>query len=231
MSLFSRWKAPGSQPGPPPGPRVLSRGRHTVLREFARPDIDRWTEWPRHDDPLFENYNPPVLTARQRDDYYRERLRCPTSRQYSVDDLENRFVGRISLREMDPSRGMAVLGLSFHPRRLGQGLGSDAMLVFLRHYFTQMRMRALYLDVAAFNHRARRLYDRCGFRACGQRWGDSQTDYAGVFHRPQYESIRPLFMWDYGLIRPLVIDMVLYRAQWERLREEPAAVSRIGLPV
>ena len=57
------------------------------------------------------------------------------------------------------------------------------------------------------------------------------ADLAGVFRKPEFQEIRPLFRWDFGLIRPLVIDMVLRRDEWERLRRERlelAAGARAG---
>lgn len=202
------------------GGRVLARGERTVLREFMRADVDRWLTWPRHRDPLFDTYNPPVLTERQRDHYYRQRMESTDTRQYSVDDLQGEFVGRISLREIDWHRGAAVLGVSFHPDRLNQGLGSDALRAFLDFYFDTLNMHALFLDVAAFNHRAYRVYEKCGFQRCGQRWGEAQTDTAGIFRHREYDAIRHLFHWEYGLIRPLLIDMVARRPARGRLPEE-----------
>lgn len=180
--------------------------------------MDRWLAWPRHKDPLFESYNPPVLSPRQRDNYFRQYHDSPVLRQYSVYDLQEEFVGRISIREIDWRLCTAVLGISFHPERLSQGLGSDALEAFLGYYFGPLRMNVLYLDVAAFNHRARRVYEKLGFIGRGERWGEPQTDYAGVFRRAEYQAIRHFFRWDSGLIRPLLIDMMLRREDWVRQR-------------
>jgi diamine N-acetyltransferase len=201
----------------PRRPRILARGEKTILREFVRADVDRWLAWPRHRDPFFDTYNPPVLTPRQRDLYYRQRIQSADSRQYSVDDLEGNFVGRISIREIDWQFGAAVLGVSFHPERLNQGLGSDALWAFLTFYFRTLSMNSLFLDVAAFNVRAYRVYEKCGFQRCGERWGEAQADTPGVFRNREYEGIRHLFHWEYGLIRPLLVDMVLRRQDWEAL--------------
>jgi RimJ/RimL family protein N-acetyltransferase len=200
---------------PPRRARILARGEATVLREFERPDVDRWLAWPRHRDPFFDSYNPPVLTVRQRDLYYRQRVQSTDSRQYSVDDLAGEFVGRISIREIDWQFGASVLGLSFHPERLNQGLGSDALNSFLGFYFRTLNMNSLFLDVAAFNDRAYRVYVKCGFQRCGERWGEAQADTAGVFRRREHEGVRHLFHWEYGLVRPLLVDMVLRRPDWE----------------
>jgi diamine N-acetyltransferase len=194
---------------------VLARGERIVIRRFDREHVDKWVSWPRHSDPLFEGYNPPQLTARQRDLYHQQYQSSSTSIQYSVEDHSSEFVGRISLREIEWRRGTAVLGVTFHPARLNQGFGSDALRTFLAYYFGPLKMNTLFLDVAAFNRRAFRVYEKCGFRAVGQRWGEPQVDTAGVFRHPKYDSIRHLFLWEHGLIRPLVVDMVLRRSEWE----------------
>jgi diamine N-acetyltransferase len=200
--------------------RALATGRLTTIREFQRADVDRWLAWPRHRDPLFESYNPPTLTLRQRNQYFQQYRDARDCRQFAVCDLEGEMVGRISLREIDWTLGVSVLGISFHPERLGQGLGTDGLWSFLGHYFGPLRMTALFLDVAAYNSRAQRVYEKCGFYRVGQRWGEAQTDLAGVFRKHEYAAIRHLFLWDSGLIRPLLYDMVLRRPEWTRLWEE-----------
>jgi RimJ/RimL family protein N-acetyltransferase len=225
--LFGRRPQASTVEAPAAG-RILSRGQRTVVREFTRADVDRWVAWPRHRDPLFESYNAPQLTARQRDLYFEQRSGSPDSTQYAVEDLRGDLVGRISLREIDWRLGASVLGVSFHPGRLNEGLGTDALRAFLEHYFGPMRMSALFLDVAAFNRRAYRVYEKCGFRRCGQRWGDAQPDQAGVFRKAELASIRHLFQWEYGLIRPLLIDMVARRPEWERRRRFSESREAVG---
>jgi RimJ/RimL family protein N-acetyltransferase len=223
--LFTR-RSPASEAERHQTDRVLSRGEKTVIREFERRDVDRWMAWPRHQNLLFESYNAPLLTLRQREMYFQQRHHSPDSRQYACDDLAGDLVGRISLREIDWRLGASVLGISFHPQRLNQGLGTDALWAFLAYYFGPLRMNALFLDVAAFNQRAFRVYEKCGFRKCSQRWGEPQADVAGVFRKPEYEEIRHLFQWDYGLIRPLLMDMVLRRDEWLRRRDERMPPAR-----
>ncbi|MBM3457457.1 MAG: GNAT family N-acetyltransferase [Armatimonadetes bacterium] len=202
------------QPPASSGMATLVSGTRTRVREFQRADVDRWIAWPPHRDLLFHGYNPPLLSLRERDRYYHERAVAPTARQYAVDDLQGQLIGRISLRELDWEAGISVLGITFHAGRLGQGYGTDALHAFLEYYFSTRTMQALFLDVAAFNQRAQRLYEKVGFRECGRRWGDLEADLAGVFRRPEHERIRQYFQMDRGLVRPLVIDMVLRREEW-----------------
>jgi diamine N-acetyltransferase len=196
--------------------KILAEGRKTVLRDFARVDVDRWLEWPRHADPLFHVFNPPVMSSRQRDAYWANHRQSGSHRQYAVDDRGGVLVGKISLREIDWYARSAVLGISFRPDRLGEGLGTDALSALLSYYFGPLGMEALFLDVAAHNERARRCYERCGFRRLGEHWGEPGPDLAGIFRDPAKESLRPLFYRDHGLVRPLLQDMVIRRAEYER---------------
>src|SRR5712692_9275443 len=115
--------------------KILAEGRMTVLRDFVRADVDHWLEWPRHVDPLFHAFNPPAMSPRQRDAYWANHRHSSASRQFAVDDLAGVLVGKISLREIDWYARSAILGISFRPDRLGEGLGSDAMDALLSYFF------------------------------------------------------------------------------------------------
>ncbi len=196
----------------------MAEGRQTRLRVFRREDLDRWSTWPRHADPLFDGYNPPNLDERQRDEYFRNLFRAGHTRQFAVYDLQFAFVGRISLREIDSALRSAVLGVSFHPGRLGQGLGTDALTAFLEYYFGSLDMRVLVLDVAAFNLRARRVYENLGFSERGRRWGEAQLDTAGIYSSSRRLELRRYFRHENGLIRPLLLDMQITRDEWRAHR-------------
>lgn len=232
MILFQKRREPGYEAPGRPG-RVLTCGERTSIREYQRGDIDRWLAWPRHTDPMFESYNPPALTPRQRDQYFTQRRDAYDSRQFSIyahpyeggaggsppyeggaGGVDEELIGRISLRDIDWRCRAAVLGISLHPERLDSGLGTDALQAFLGYYFACLHMETLFLDVAAFNVRACRVYEKCGFRRCGQRWGEPQSDLAGIFSKAEFEPVRHLFMWEFGLVRPLLLDMVLRRGDW-----------------
>src|SRR5205814_9744484 len=103
----------------PKNREILLEGRATRLRPFERRDVDRWLAWPRHPDPLFHNYNPPVLTPRQRDHYFKARDDAADLLQFAVEDRRGEMIGRISLRDIDCAARCSVLGITFHPYRLG----------------------------------------------------------------------------------------------------------------
>jgi RimJ/RimL family protein N-acetyltransferase len=192
-------------------PRCFLRGERVTVRDLTRADVDRWLEWPRHTDPLYASFNSPAMSPRQRDTYFARRQRATDARQFAVDDADGELVGRMNLREIDGFTRTAVLGISFRADRLGLGLGTEALRVLLTYYFKQMRMTALFLDVAAYNVRARRCYEQCGFQTIGEHWGEPAPDFAGIFRDPRYADLRPLFLRGHGLVRPLMIDMAIHR--------------------
>jgi [ribosomal protein S18]-alanine N-acetyltransferase len=96
-------------------------------------------------------------------------------RFYEALDEDGSLVGHYYIEE----RGDVLeIGLGLRPELTGQGLGRDFFLAgldFARRRWGSVR---IVLTVAAFNERARRVYERAGFREVGrhvrtfERWGD-----------------------------------------------------------
>jgi RimJ/RimL family protein N-acetyltransferase len=74
------------------------------------------------------------------------------------------LIGRIALRDI--SNGCARIGIVIRPQQRGQGLGTDALIVFTV-VAQGLRLAALRLDVAADNLGARRAYGKAGFFEIG----------------------------------------------------------------
>jgi RimJ/RimL family protein N-acetyltransferase len=49
------------------------------------------------------------------------------------------------------------------PALLGKGLGTEATRLVLRHAFNDLGLHRVGLRVLAYNHRAIRSYEKCGF--------------------------------------------------------------------
>ena len=81
---------------------------------------------------------------------------------------DDRPIGTIGLFEMDLRNGSAGLGISIgDPADTGQGYGSDAMRAIVGWAFDMLRLERIWLDVYAFNPRARVVYERLGLRPRG----------------------------------------------------------------
>ena len=95
---------------------------------------------------------------------------------------DNRLIGQIGMW-MEQPHGDAYLWILIGDRAYwGKGYGTDAMRVMLRYAFEEMNLHRITLRVFAFNQRAIRSYEKCGFvhegksraslNKMGQRWDE-----------------------------------------------------------
>src|SRR5690348_7768472 len=67
-----------------PQRQYLVEGAKTRIRSFTRRDVDRWLEWPSHEDPLYSPYNPLTMTGSQRDAWYEDLVHRQGQHPYAV---------------------------------------------------------------------------------------------------------------------------------------------------
>ena len=86
---------------------------------------------------------------------------------------DGRPVGAIDLHDVDHVNGSASLGIVIgDPADTNQGYGSDALRAMLAFGFGELRLERIWLDVYAYNDRARRVYERLGLLPCIVPHGD-----------------------------------------------------------
>jgi RimJ/RimL family protein N-acetyltransferase len=96
-------------------------------------------------------------------------------RYYSARDDTGAVVGWFYFEE---SGDAVFYGLGMRPDLTGQGLGLDFVRAGIDFAEDLLGRRRFVLDVAEFNERALRVYERAGFRTTGshlrsfERWGD-----------------------------------------------------------
>ena len=199
----------------------MGRGRLTSFRRFRAVDADELLLWGKHSDAMLESYNLPLQTRDDARRWFMARQSWADSQLYAVDSLaERRVIGYIGLRQIDMVDRSSVLGISFDPGTLGRGHGTDSLIAFLAYYFESWCYTAMYLDVAACNVRARRCYEKCGYRYAGQRWKSFIGDTRRAQRSPVVQQNPELFRL--GGLHPCVLyyDMSLTRAGWLAHRAE-----------
>ncbi|RCV48297.1 GNAT family N-acetyltransferase [Marinitenerispora sediminis] len=100
----------------------------------------------------------------------RERARQPDRVDLAIVDRPgNRFVGELSLMEVDAANESAAYRISLSGIEFtGQGLGKEATRLMLRYAFERIRLHRVWLEVFAFNMRAIATYRACGFTVEGR---------------------------------------------------------------
>ena len=92
-----------------------------------------------------------------------------------------RFIGEVRLDHINRRDKRAALAIGIaDPASLGQGLGTEAIRLVVDHAFGEMGLHRLSLRVLAFNERAIRAYQKCGFRVEGREREAALID--GVWH-------------------------------------------------
>jgi RimJ/RimL family protein N-acetyltransferase len=132
------------------------------------------------------------MSAAMSDAWYDDLVNRQAQVPYAVDNAEGQMIGRIFLRFVNRFEGGSVLGIDFDPRFVSQGYGTDALRTFLGYYFGTLGFSKLLLSVAAYNIRARRCYERLGFRYLSSYWERRKVE-ANVFGDDSYREVRPLF--------------------------------------
>lgn len=100
--------------------------------------------------------------------------------QFSLVDQAGTMVGDLGVRFSPPWNATCEIGFALDPRRLGQGLASEAVAAMVKHLFRQGRRRVVAVTDAR-NRAAQRVLERCWFRLEGRfveswREGDNWYD-------------------------------------------------------
>ncbi len=111
--------------------------------------------------------------------------------------IDNRLVGHVSLKDVNPIDRRAELGLAiYQPEDWGQGFGREATILALRYGFDELGLHRVWLGVSNLNERAIKLYEKLGFREEGRardhlrrdgRWWDLL--YMGLLHKEFSDGI------------------------------------------
>jgi RimJ/RimL family protein N-acetyltransferase len=193
---------------------MVLRSARLSLRSWTFHDDELADEWPAYNDPIEPLWNLPRQIGPGSDPWSifdGSALR----RTWAVEDRSGRLIGRISLRDIDNRRQQARLGITFGAPYIGQGLGTEALALFLDFFFTDFGMELMVLDVAAPNERAVRSYEHLGFSHVGSDWrvADSRFDRR-VLDAPHYRHLQHLFRAGPHGLEVLFYEMQLHKADW-----------------
>jgi RimJ/RimL family protein N-acetyltransferase len=193
---------------------MLLRSIHLSIRSWTFHDDDQADDWPAYNDPIEPLWNLPRQFGAGGDSWSSLEI-SGLRRTWAVEDLSGQLIGRISLRDIDKRKAQARLGITFAAPYIGQGLGTEALAVFLDHYFTELGFVAMHLDVAAPNERAVRSYERLGFSHIGSDWrvADSRFDQS-VLNGPYYAHLRRHFRAGLRGLEVEFFEMRLLKDEW-----------------
>ena len=101
---------------------------------------------------------------------FESQLRHPTpgSHHFGIETAEGRYIGNCMYYDLNSIAKEAELGIVIGDKDYWSGgYGYDAVVTLLRHMFETMGLHRVYLHTLEWNHRARKCFERSGFRAIG----------------------------------------------------------------
>lgn len=195
------------------GPKVLGRCERITFRRFRRADLKARLTWPPYVDPFFAHLNYPLSTFVERERWLLTRITNTGKTYLAVEDEGGDLIGEMSLREIDSKTRSSRLGIHLAADKLGQGYGREAIIALLDYYFNVMRFDVIFLDVAAYNTRALRLYESLHFLHIRLFWRSEPRDLP-VFTDDAFAWMRRYFRRKGPLLECLYEDMVLTKERY-----------------
>ena len=134
------------------------------LRKLEKKDLSGMLEW-MHDPSInrWFKFDPGLITEESALQFIQNSF-TGKNRHYAVVDETDEYLGTISLEDIDPENGHALFAISMRSRAAGTGAASAAVKDLLRIAFEEMGLERVYLNVLSDNARARRFYEKAGFR-------------------------------------------------------------------
>lgn len=140
------------------GEKVVLRPFHeadhtTMARIIEDPEVDRFTGPPRT-----------PLTAERLRAWYASRNEQTDRLDLAVTDrATGQLVGESVLFDWSEADRSCVFRILLGPTGRDRGLGTETIRLTLAHGFERLALNRVSLGVLAFNHRARRVYEKVGF--------------------------------------------------------------------
>ena len=201
-------------------------GQRITIRDMKAEDLDAMIQWRPFADPLYRPFDFPRQNRSEHQRWFEWRRRDPSRRLYTIVNERRQVIGSLTLREIDGRRS-ARLGITIGADFVSQGYGTEAMYLFLDHYFAEMGFAMMVLDVAATNLRAVRAYRSIGFHETGSHYRlASHPSYRILQKDSRYRHLRRFFQRTGGIAKVLFYDMSMTREEWRAISQsvqEPQA--------
>lgn len=149
---------------------MIIHGERVFLRPIQPTDFPHLVAWTN--DPeisrLMDGDYPATLEACA--DWHRAELSNRHSQRFALCMADDeKLIGDVALDHIAWRSGDAELRIRIGEKSYwDKGYGQDAVGTLLDHAFSKMNLSRIYLRVFAFNKRAIRCYEKCGFRKEGR---------------------------------------------------------------
>lgn len=139
---------------------------YIFLRPMEINDTDKIVSWRNKDIVRSHFIYQEPFTAKGHINWIRTQIEPGHVVQFIIcEKADNRDVGSVYLRDIDRERGSAEYGIFIGEEdALGKGYGTQAAELVITYAFEKLKLQSVFLRVFADNARARKSYEKAGFR-------------------------------------------------------------------
>ncbi len=138
-------------------------GKRVTIRPLQEMDVFHMRYWGKHENLLLEDYDFPFYTDEEIKKWYKAKTKSFFDKYYGIRNENDRLIGYLGIKDIRIFFRSSTLGIVLDPNFIDRGYGTEILKEYLDHYFTKMKMRRMFLEVAEFNTRAYRVYEKIGF--------------------------------------------------------------------
>lgn len=138
------------------------------LRRLEEKDIPGMLEW-MHDPEInrWYRFDGASMTEERARNFIAGSF-TETSRHYAIADEDDQYLGTISLEDIDRENAHALYAVSLRACAQGHNVAYSATKLLLEIAFHELDLERVYLNVLSDNERAKRFYEKAGFRYEGR---------------------------------------------------------------
>jgi len=134
-----------------------------ALRPMLLEDVQQMKNWRLHEDPWFYHYNFDCQNIVERENWLHNKRVFLTRDIFGL-FLDERMIGFISIKNYNWITRTAEMGISLDLNYVDSGYGSEGLKLYLAYVFKHTFFTTIVLRVVAFNERAKRAYEKVGFK-------------------------------------------------------------------
>ena len=200
-------------------------GNRIKLKPIKLEDVYQMRNWGTHKNPLLFDYNLPPWTDWELEEWYKYKTGSIRSKYYSVFNEEDKLIGYIGIKNIRRFFKQATLGIVIDPNYVNMGYGTEIIQTYLYYFFNEMNMKTMYLEVAKFNKRAMKCYEKCGFSVVTM-YSDEFFDQNLNLEDPYYLDEKSSFVIKNGKIYNYIYKMKIDRKTYLKEREGNIEVNQ-----
>lgn len=147
---------------------MILESKNLYIKRLELKDVHGFKKWGKHTNILLSDYDFKETNDIGVLSWYMAKTYSIFSKYFCILDKDKNEIGYLGMKNINILFKSSVLGLVIDPKLVGKNFGTEALSLFLDYYFNELKMKKMILEVASYNTRAIRLYEKIGFKMCGE---------------------------------------------------------------